>query len=174
MVRALAALRPPLLAPVVLIRHAPAGQRWPVADTDRPLTPGGVRRAGAMADVLPTFAPTRLRSASPLRCRQTLEPLAQRLRLAVEVDPVFDEDASPRAASRRLAELSGDATTVVCSQGALIPPKLWWGGSTARRPERLPHPRRIAERGSFSALFMPFQPPTDAWPHDIDAVSTEV
>jgi 8-oxo-dGTP diphosphatase len=123
-VRALAALRPPLLAPVVLIRHAPAGQRWPVADADRPLTPAGVRRAGAMADVLPTFAPTRLSSASPLRCRQTLEPLAQRLGLAVEVDPAFDEDASPRAASRRLAELSGDATTVVCSQGGLIAPTL--------------------------------------------------
>jgi 8-oxo-dGTP diphosphatase len=122
-VRALAALRPPVRPPVVVIRHAPAGKRWPVADVDRPLTPSGSTRARALAEWLPAFAPARLVSATPLRCRQTLEPLARLLGLPVEVDPAFDEGTDARVAAHRLGELRTEPT-VVSGQGGLIAPAL--------------------------------------------------
>jgi 8-oxo-dGTP diphosphatase len=122
--RALAALQPPLRAPVVLLRHAQAGQRWPVGDDKRPLTAAGERRAAQLAAWLPAFAPERLISATPVRCQQTLAPLALRSDRPVAIERVFDEDADPTAAARRLRKLSAGAAAVVCSQGGLIAPTL--------------------------------------------------
>jgi 8-oxo-dGTP pyrophosphatase MutT (NUDIX family) len=137
--RALAALRPPLRAPVVLIRHAQAGERWPIADTDRPLTPAGVLRARQLAGWLPAFAPERLISATPTRCQQTLLPLAVSSGHPVGIERVFDEDAGPHEAARRLAELSEGPATVVCSQGGLIAPTL--AALTGRSPSEF-HTRK--------------------------------
>lgn len=119
-VSAFAALRPPLPAPVILLRHAEAGSRWPARDDSRPLTADGMTRARELAPILSLFAPARLISATPLRCRQTLSDLANRLRLPVEVDPHFDEGADTAMAARRLAALAGPRPALVCSQGKLI------------------------------------------------------
>lgn len=143
-VRALAAMRPPLQPPIVVIRHAQAGGRWTVRDEVRPLTTAGLNQARRLARLLTYFVPTRLISASPLRCRQTMEPLAADLGLPIEVDGAFDEDADPEAAARRLAALAG-TSAVVCSQGGLIGPALasldgsgpspsGTGGGTEREP----------------------------------------
>lgn len=116
---------PPVTGVVLLVRHADAGERsaWSAADAARPLSEQGVAAAAALCRVLGLFSPHRLVSATPRRCLQTLEPLAAARDLPIEVDRAFDESAGdPETATahlRRLADAGG--TTVICSQGAVIP-----------------------------------------------------
>lgn len=112
-------------APVVLVRHASAGDRatWRGPDERRPLDPAGVARAEALARILPCFGPERLISAPALRCRQTFEPVAAATGRTIEVDPDFDEAGDGGAAARALRRL-GERATAVCSQRALIPKAL--------------------------------------------------
>jgi 8-oxo-dGTP diphosphatase len=109
---------------VVLLRHAPAGERetWPGDDFVRPLDATGQATAKALAPLLAAYEPTRIISARPVRCVQTVEPLATLTGLPVEVDDQFDESAdagSAAAVTRNIA--AGGGVTVVCSQGGLIP-----------------------------------------------------
>jgi len=118
---------PPVRDPVVLVRHALAGDpdTWTGPDSERPLDTDGRARADSLVAPLRCFAPARLVSAAPLRCIQTLTPLAQRLGQAVTVDHTFDEAADPVSAARRLTALSAQpGPSVVCSQGKLIAPLL--------------------------------------------------
>jgi 8-oxo-dGTP pyrophosphatase MutT (NUDIX family)/phosphohistidine phosphatase SixA len=118
---------PPVRDPVVLVRHALAGDphAWTGPDTERPLDTHGLARARALAAPLGCFGPVRLISAAPLRCTQTLAPLAELLRRPIAVDHHFDETADPAAAARRLTTLSAEpGPTVICSQGKLIAPLL--------------------------------------------------
>lgn len=116
---------PLVSAVVLLVRHGYAGERgsWPGPDQERPLTGDGKTDASTLCRVLAAFAPEALVSASPLRCVQTLSPLAEATGLPVEVDAVFDENADAPAGAA--ARLSGYATTractVVCTQGGVIP-----------------------------------------------------
>jgi 8-oxo-dGTP pyrophosphatase MutT (NUDIX family)/phosphohistidine phosphatase SixA len=114
---------PPVTGTVLLARHADAGERWPEGDTQRPLSSGGVADADTLCQLLALFAPVRLVSASPLRCRQTLEPLTSAARLPIEVEPLFDElTGDPAGASDRLDRLARTgATTVICSQRVIVP-----------------------------------------------------
>jgi 8-oxo-dGTP diphosphatase len=123
---AYAGLRP-ITGLVVLVRHALAGSRdeWPAPDEDRPLDAAGRRTAEALGRLLALFEPVRVVSATPVRCVQTVEPLAASVGTPVERDPRFDEDADPVGAAETLRDLAaGGFTTVVCSQGGLIAPAL--------------------------------------------------
>jgi 8-oxo-(d)GTP phosphatase len=115
---------PPVTGLVLLVRHAYAGERsqWTLPDSVRPLDSTGIAQASALADLLALFQPTRLVSASPRRCLQTLAPLAKATDLPVEVESVFDETGlNPAAAAARLASLAASSpVTVVCSQGKVI------------------------------------------------------
>lgn len=118
-VAAFAAL-PPVDAQILLVRHAHAGTRdgWAGPDQSRPLDAAGLAQAQRLASLLRLFAPQRVVSAPALRCRQTVAPLG----LPATVDPAFVETApvpAALAALRNLAALGG--TSVVCSQGRLIP-----------------------------------------------------
>jgi 8-oxo-dGTP diphosphatase len=118
-VRAFLAL-PPVTAVVALVRHAKAGKRreWAGPDAERPLDPAGERDARALSGLLALLRPDRVVSATPLRCRQSVEPLG----LPVELDATFDEVGPPETAAAALAELAKrGGTTVVCSQGKLMP-----------------------------------------------------
>jgi 8-oxo-dGTP diphosphatase len=147
---------------VLLVRHARAGDsdQWPGADRDRPLDELGVAEARALAEVLPVFGPTRVVTAEPVRCRQTLQPLAERLGLPVGPATEFGEDGyadAPAAARESLLEmLSGDGVTAISSQGGVVPELLNWllsagppvtGVSPRRRANRPP-----ARKGSAWAL----------------------
>jgi len=119
----LAAL-PVVTGTIVLMRHAPAGKRneWPGPDIQRPLDETGRERAQALAGLLVWFAPERFFSAAPLRCVKTVAPAATRLGLPVQVEPDFNESADPETAAARLRALAAaGGSTVVCSQGGLIP-----------------------------------------------------
>jgi len=128
---------PPVRDPVVLVRHALAGDpdTWTGPDAERPLDTDGQARAATLAAPLSCFAPARLISAAPLRCVQTLTPLGERLDQPITVDRDFDEAADPATAARRLTALSAEpGPSVVCSQGKLIAPLLaeLTGGSPAQ------------------------------------------
>jgi 8-oxo-dGTP pyrophosphatase MutT (NUDIX family) len=120
---------PPETTSVLLVRHGSAGssQDWDGPDDERPLDRRGTLQAEAIAHVLPAYGPRRVLSAPPLRCRQTVEPLAERLSSSVEVDAALAE-ASAGALPGRLCDLgSGDSgggegdAVVACSQGGVIP-----------------------------------------------------
>ncbi|HZG91441.1 MAG TPA: NUDIX hydrolase [Pseudonocardia sp.] len=113
---------------VVLVRHAKAGSRdgWQGADSLRPLSNRGRRQAGALAPFLALFGPDRLLSAPPVRCRETVTPLADRLDAAPVTDePLLGEAeywADPTAGRQRLLALAAEPGVVlVCSQGGVIP-----------------------------------------------------
>jgi 8-oxo-dGTP pyrophosphatase MutT (NUDIX family)/phosphohistidine phosphatase SixA len=117
-----------------LVRHAHAGKRgnWSGPDTARPLDKAGRARATELAALLALIRPAHLVSATPRRCVQTLEPLAELLDLPIVGDSALDEpkpgqDPEEKAlsAAGRLAELAADgADFVACSQGKVMPAAL--------------------------------------------------
>jgi 8-oxo-dGTP diphosphatase len=128
---------------LLLVRHGRTGDRkdWDGPDVLRPRDRKGRDQARRLAQVLPLFSPTAVLSAERVRCRQTVEPLAERLGLEVEMLPELGEEefaADPEAglvAVDRL--LAGTGVTVVCSQGGAIPSVLMalgvrWDGLTGR------------------------------------------
>jgi phosphohistidine phosphatase SixA/ADP-ribose pyrophosphatase YjhB (NUDIX family) len=112
---------------ILLVRHAKAGKRseWRGNDKDRPLDPVGRAQAERLVGLLSVFAPDRIISAEPVRCIETVRPLADRLGLPVQVDPVFGDESfmrSPAATEDALLALAKPGrVTVVCSQGTTIP-----------------------------------------------------
>jgi 8-oxo-(d)GTP phosphatase len=154
---------PPLRDPVLVVRHARAGepQQWTGPDDLRPLDEVGEARAAALADTLACFGPVRLVSAVPLRCVQTLEPLASALGLEIQIDPAFNEYQDPDVAADRLRgmDTSGGAT-VICSQGKLIPPLLATltrpdGRSASSRAEDEMTPYATPKGGGWALFFGP-------------------
>ncbi|MFF5226572.1 NUDIX domain-containing protein [Dactylosporangium sp. NPDC000521] len=111
---------PPVTAVVALVRHAHAGKRkeWAGPDSERPLDPAGVGHAAALSALLRLLRPEWVVSATPLRCRQTVEPLG----MPFDVDGAFDEGGSPEAAAAALRGIAArGGASVVCSQGKLMP-----------------------------------------------------
>lgn len=124
---------------VLLVRHAKAGSRaqWSGDDDLRPLSGTGHDQAEKLRDLLVLFQPDRIVAAPPLRCRDTVAPLARALNLSVDIEPLFSEPgyaSDPAAAVTRLAALAGcGGVTVVCSQGGAIPSMV---GALARAADR--------------------------------------
>jgi 8-oxo-(d)GTP phosphatase len=112
---------------IILVRHARAGKRtqWHGEDSARPLEPSGVAQADRLVGLLEVFGPDRIFSADPVRCVQTVQPLADRLGMKVRIDPVFSDESYSRSASATedavLALAKPGRVSVVCSQGMTIP-----------------------------------------------------
>lgn len=124
---------PPITGVTVLVRHANAGERKAFKGNDnlRPLDDLGGRQAQAIGAVVELFEPKRLWTATPLRCKQTLQPLADKLGLPIVNDSAFSEPATTddvpakvKVALDRLTDLRRGTTAAVCSQGKMIPPLL--------------------------------------------------
>ena len=106
-----------------LLRHAEARPFGSGAaqDRDRPLTPAGHLQAQHVAATLRDSGIQRLLSSPALRCLETLAPLAEVSPDGViERDPRLLEGAPFRGLLDLLEEL-GDAATLLCSHGDLIP-----------------------------------------------------
>ncbi|MFW3169460.1 NUDIX hydrolase [Geodermatophilus sp. CPCC 206100] len=144
---------------LLLVRHGRAGDKssWDGPDDARPLDGKGRRQAARLAEVLPLFRPTAVRTARRTRCRQTVEPLAEHVGLALEELPELGEEeysadppAGLAAVERLLAPREEPGVTVVCSQGGAIPSVLmslgvrWAGAAGALWPP--------AAKGSVWAL----------------------
>jgi 8-oxo-dGTP pyrophosphatase MutT (NUDIX family)/phosphohistidine phosphatase SixA len=133
----------PLMPTLILVRHGRAGDRseWDGPDDLRPLDRRGRAQAKRLAEVLPVFRPVDVLTAPPVRCRQTVEPVADRLGLDVRPVPELGEEgfaADPEAGlavvERLLAPRTDPGVTVVCSQGGAIPSVLMslgvrWAGA---------------------------------------------
>lgn len=112
---------------VLLVRHAKAGNRlqWDGDDDLRPLSGTGREQARHLAETLPLFGPDRIVSAPPVRCRDTVRPLAEQLGMTLTEEPLLGEErywVDPAAGLTRLLELAAKpGVTVVSSQGGVIP-----------------------------------------------------
>ncbi len=130
LLQAVAAL-PPVTAVAGLVRHAHAGERkkWSGNDSLRPVDERGRAEAELAGRIYRLIEPKRLIAATPLRCKQTLEPLSAALGdLPIVLDSAFAEAPDPddapakaKVALQRLLELLPGPTTVICSQGKVIP-----------------------------------------------------
>ncbi len=110
---------------VHLVRHALAGAHLGPDEPDemRPLTDKGKRQARSLVDQLTGFPITRVLSSPYLRCRQTVEPLAQKLGLAIEEHAGLLETADLEELWALLEELTRNQNdVVVCTHGNLIGP----------------------------------------------------
>jgi 8-oxo-dGTP diphosphatase len=99
---------------VYLVRHAKAGDpaEWGGDDVERPLSKPGRRQAERLAGTLGDVPFARLISSPALRCVQTLEPLAGRLRVAVEAEPALAEGRGARSALELIAGLGSEAVAL--------------------------------------------------------------
>ena len=73
----IAGLRPRVTVPLILLRHASAGQKenWPTDDESRPLDAKGEVDAVALAGLLSCFAPSaKILSSPALRCTESVGP----------------------------------------------------------------------------------------------------
>jgi len=106
---------------IYLVRHAKAGSRsdWSGPDDLRPLTKTGRRQADALRDLLADRGVARVISSPYVRCRQTVEPLGQRLRLPVDLADELAE-GTPLPEARRLIEKFTSEPTVLCTHGDVI------------------------------------------------------
>ena len=124
---------------VDLVPHLDAGDRtqWRGDQDERPLSALGRRQARALADALAAEPADALYSSPALRCRQSLEPLAERLGLRITVLPELSESqqegwiqgatGGAHAAGRMLVALAQirdaqpEGRTIACSHGDVIP-----------------------------------------------------
>jgi 8-oxo-dGTP diphosphatase len=113
--------------PLLLVRHAKAGNRqdWAGDDRLRPLSAAGARQADELARRLATYRPNRILASPYVRCRDTVVPLAEQMGVTIEDVPELAEGHSREAAAliRRLAaSLDGASDAIVlCSHGDVIP-----------------------------------------------------
>lgn len=103
-----------------LVRHALAGSRdeWDGDDRERPLTEPGMRQAKAIAQRLASAGAGRILSSPYTRCVQTVQPLADVLATAVEVEPLLSEGCPPAPLATRLDRFGDGA--VLCSHGDVL------------------------------------------------------
>jgi len=107
-----------------LVRHAHAGSRaaWDEADDRRPLSPRGEAQARIVCDALAAAGIDALWTSHYLRCRQTLEPLGDRLGLPVEDRASLAEGGWGNDALDELLAAAAEGRTVAaCSHGDVIP-----------------------------------------------------
>ena len=106
---------------VRLVRHGRAekGSRWDGPDALRPLTDDGLRHAKRIGASIARRPPDRLLSSPALRCRQTLEPLAQRLGLSVETRDWLSKGEEPRKIADLLRRERG-RNLVCCTHTELL------------------------------------------------------
>jgi 8-oxo-(d)GTP phosphatase len=145
---------PPITAVAGLVRHAHAGERkaWKGNDALRPIDGQGRADAERIGTVLALLKPERLIAATPLRCKQTLEPLAALLggRPIVQdgafAEPADADDAPAKAklGAQRMLELRPGGVPVICSQGKVMPTML-----ATLRDEADPAPYKTAKGAAW-------------------------
>jgi 8-oxo-dGTP diphosphatase len=114
------------LPTVLLVRHAKAGQRraWKGDDRDRPLSPAGRKQADGLIKQLGGYRITKIVSSPYKRCKETIEPLANRLDLPVEEAEVLGEGSTGEAVLDLVAQMQGDDVVVLCTHGDVLPDAL--------------------------------------------------
>lgn len=132
-------------ATTIIVRHARAGSRskYKGEDCKRPLDKLGRAQAESLVSQLLAFGVTELHAAPRVRCRQTLEPLAQEISVPIDdeaalTDEAYNEDKkAARARVLEIASGSAGVTPVICTQGKVIPDLIaWWCERDGVRPDK--------------------------------------
>jgi 8-oxo-dGTP pyrophosphatase MutT (NUDIX family)/phosphohistidine phosphatase SixA len=108
----IAGLRPRETVPLILLRHASAGDKadWPADDESRPLDTSGKLDALALTTLLPCFAPqARVLSSPAVRCTESVRLYAAAFGGSVEAEAALALSARPSDLSSRTSR--ADALT---------------------------------------------------------------
>ena len=139
---------------VLLVRHAMAGNSsdWVGDDRLRPLDETGWAQSEELVRLLSRFEVQSIVSADFIRCTQTVEPLASAIGLAIKEDELFSELGYPtqeHETLNRIRDLGASLdTTVVCSQGDVIPDLL----ERLAMEDHVDLPEGATKKGSVWAL----------------------
>jgi phosphohistidine phosphatase SixA len=106
---------------VLLVRHARAGNRkyWKRPDIERPLSKKGKHQAEGLVDMLAGYPSKKILSSPYVRCVQTVEPLAEKLKKQVEQRLELTE-GSPLEDVVRLLRRSAGSTDIWCTHGDIV------------------------------------------------------
>ena len=106
---------------IYVVRHAKAGDRadWEGDDRLRPLTKSGRRQAEELAAWLKKEPIDAILSSPYVRCKQTLEPLAQQRKLPIEPRKDLEEGSGGESILRMVQEFKG-RNVVLCTHGDLV------------------------------------------------------
>lgn len=128
---------------VLIVRHGTAGdkKRYRGDDRKRPLDKHGRAQAESLTAQLLAFGADELFAADRVRCRQTLDPLAEELGTVIYDEPTLTEEAyavDHKAARHRVLEIAEKSVTpVICTQGKVIPDLIsWWCERDGVRPDK--------------------------------------
>lgn len=128
---------------VMIVRHATAGSkaRYSGDDRKRPLDKRGRAQAESLVAQLLSFGAGELFAADRVRCRQTLDPLAEELGTVIRSEPELTEEAyadNRKAGRRRVLEIAAKSDNpVICTQGKVIPDLIeWWCERDGVRPDK--------------------------------------
>ncbi len=107
---------------VYLVRHGKAGSRhdWNGPDDERPLSKRGRRQAEALVDLLADRGIVSVFSSPSVRCVQTVEPLADKLGLGIDLRVELGEGTAKDDVAGFVGDLLS-TTAAVCSHGDMIP-----------------------------------------------------
>jgi 8-oxo-dGTP diphosphatase len=111
-----------LAGPAYLLRHAKAGNRsaWPGDDGQRPLSKAGRRQARGLVRWFADRPIDRILSSPAVRCVESVQPLAERRGVEVELREELAEGADLSGLLGLLDDLAS-AHAVLCAHGDLIP-----------------------------------------------------
>ncbi|MBA2325740.1 MAG: histidine phosphatase family protein [Actinobacteria bacterium] len=106
---------------IYLVRHGKAGDRsqWEGPDDLRPLSKAGRKQAEKLAEQLVDASIDRIVTSPYVRCRQSVEPVAEQRRLPVDLADELAEGA-PLADALRLIEKVAHENTVLCTHGDVV------------------------------------------------------
>ncbi|MEW5809028.1 MAG: NUDIX hydrolase [Actinomycetota bacterium] len=128
---------------VLIVRHATAGskKRYSGDDRERPLDKHGRAQAESLVDLLLAFGAGELFAADRVRCRQTLDPLAEELGVPIATETSLTAEAyaeKPKRGRQRVLEIAETAShPVICTQGEVIPDLIaWWCERDGVRPDK--------------------------------------
>ena len=161
----ISALRPLKTVPLILLRHASAGQKsdWPGDDGSRPLDARGVADAQALAGLLACFAPVaRVISSPALRCTETVRPFVETFGGTVEAEAglappgrsgVFSSRTSPAASLRHLvrALLADRRPAVLCLHRENLPHAVAAACAALGAPAAMPEDPSLPKGGFWVA-----------------------
>jgi broad specificity phosphatase PhoE len=146
---------------IVFVPHMDAGDRdkWDRPQDERPLSELGHKQAAALSSELAKWTGiTHLYASAALRARETLEPLAAKLGLEIEImtslserRPGESDAAMGQRGERALEEIVrrvGTGVAVAASHGDIVPAAV---DRIAQR-RRLPRVPRLENRGQWYAV----------------------
>jgi len=109
---------------ILLVRHGRAGKKadWRASDELRPLDRYGRDQAQWLVGPLTAMSPGRILSSPYLRCRQSVEPLAEKLGLLLELSHELVPESGGRCCEliNRLSRASSSEVCVVCTHGETL------------------------------------------------------